>query len=399
MESSKRRPTRQPRPGYEWVECSTCDGLGEIISHWSETIGGQTIRCPRCFALGWSEQPIEQRSGQGQTPKESGTGEEDSSKRPGDPDTVRSDDPEPPVEAIDWDAVQGFLKEEEVRKAERRRPTSTTGRSPQGTGAQSGGRARQPPGSTSGGSPEEPANKSGGARHPPRSATDESRQRPGNQGGGAVRPPTRSTSGGRRRGPGNRRRGYGLAVAVALGATVAVVGLVYNTNEDVKSGLDDFIGRRSGAPASPTETPIDIERQVQAAVATAQAPSSPATDVQATTQAANRPRPWRPCSQRPRESPPRSPRRLPLHQLRQQTRLQRQPPQRRRPPHPCRPPLRLRRLRRPTATPTVTPSPTSTATPTNSPTPDSDGDSDQHAHADSNAGTQGRAGSGGRCGD
>ena len=217
---------------------------------------------------------------------ESGTDEEESSKGPGDPDTGGSDDPEPPEEAIDWDAVQGFLKEEEVRKAERRRPTSTTGRSPQGSGAKRGSGARQSPRSKTGGSPEEPANKSGGARHPPRSATDESRQRPGNQGGGAVRPPTRSTSGGRRRGPGNRRRGYGLAVAVALGATVAVVGLVYNTNEDVKSQLDDFIGRRSGAPASPTETPVDIERKVQAAVAAAQAPSSPAPDVQATTEAA-----------------------------------------------------------------------------------------------------------------
>ena len=67
---------------------------------------------------------------------------------------------------------------------------------------------------------------------------------------------------------------------------IAVVGVVYTANEDVRSGVDDFIGRRSGASASPTETPVDIERKVQAAVAAAQAPSSPAPDVQATTEAA-----------------------------------------------------------------------------------------------------------------
>ena len=118
---------------------------------------------------------------------------------------------------------------------------------------------------------------------------DDQREPSGNRkqrGGGASQPP-RSTTGGSHQRPGNRRGGgYRLPVAIALGAAVAVVGVVYTANEDVRSRVDDFIGRLSGASASPTETPIDIEGHVQAAVATAQAPSSPAPDVRATTEAA-----------------------------------------------------------------------------------------------------------------
>ena len=67
---------------------------------------------------------------------------------------------------------------------------------------------------------------------------------------------------------------------------IAVVAVVYNTNDDVRSQVDDFIDRLGGASTSATETPIDIERQVRAAGATAQAPSNPTPDVQATTEAA-----------------------------------------------------------------------------------------------------------------
>ena len=245
------------------MECSTCDGLGEIISHWSETIGGQTIRCPRCFNLGWVELPIGRRSEQGHTEAESGTDEPGPPKGRGDPDTVGASDPATPAEIVDWDAVQSYL-DEEARQDERRQPGSMTVRNPQGSG-----------------------NKSGGASQPPRSTTSGSRPGPGNRRGGGASQPPRSTTGGSHQRPGNRRDGgYRLPVAIALGATVAVVGVVYTANEDVRSRVDDFIGRLSGASASPTETPIDIEGHVQAAVATAQAPSSPAPDVRATTEAA-----------------------------------------------------------------------------------------------------------------
>ena len=128
-----------------------CDGAGEIIGLWSETTGGQTIRCPRCFALGWTEQPVQQRSEQGQSAKDSGTDEEESPEGQDDPDAAGASDPETPAEAVDWDAVQGFLKEEEVRKDERNRPSSTTGREPPGTGNTGAGGAAA---STTGGSPE-----------------------------------------------------------------------------------------------------------------------------------------------------------------------------------------------------------------------------------------------------
>ena len=135
--------------------------------------------------------------------------------------------------------------------------------------------------------PQGSVNKSGGASQPPRSTTSGSRPGTGNRRGGGASQPPRSTTGGSHQRPGNRRGGgYWLPVTIAVGAMIAVVGVVYTANEDVRYRVDDFTGRRSGAPASPTETPIDIERKVQAAVATAQAPSSPAPDVRATTEAA-----------------------------------------------------------------------------------------------------------------
>ncbi len=49
-------------PPPESVSCSMCDGHGQIISRWSETIGGQWLRCPNCMGTGktfaaMSEQP------------------------------------------------------------------------------------------------------------------------------------------------------------------------------------------------------------------------------------------------------------------------------------------------------------------------------------------------------
>ena len=264
MESRKRRPTEEPRPGREWVQCSTCDGVGEIIGRWDDTIGGESIRCPRCFNLGWVDLPIGRRSEQGHTEAKSGTDEPGPLEGRGDPDTVGASDPATPAETVDWQAVQSFLHEDS-RQDERRQPGSMTVRNPQGSGNKTGS----------------------GASQPPRSTTSGSRQGPGNRRGGGASQPPRSTTGGSHQRPGNRRGGgYRLPVAIALGAAVAVVGVVYTANEDVRSGVDDFIGRRSGASASPTETPIDIEGHVQAAIATAQAPSSPAPDVRATTEAA-----------------------------------------------------------------------------------------------------------------
>ena len=51
----KSRPTKQPGPGYEWVRCRTCDGFGEILGRWNQTLGGARTRCPSCFRLGWIE--------------------------------------------------------------------------------------------------------------------------------------------------------------------------------------------------------------------------------------------------------------------------------------------------------------------------------------------------------
>ena len=148
---------------------------------------------------------------------------------------------------------------------------------------------------------------------------------------------------------------------------IAVVGVVYTANEDVRSRVDDFIGRRSGASASPTETPIDIEGHVQAAIATAQAPSSPAPDVRATTEAAIAstveallPTPTAEAvplalASTPTSTPNRSPSSAPTHTSPTATHV----------------PATATPTPTPTstATPTVTPSPTPTATPTNSPTP------------------------------
>ncbi len=52
-------PTRDPRPGHEWVECTMCSGEGEILSRWTAGADSGKIRCPRCFRLGWVEAPIE----------------------------------------------------------------------------------------------------------------------------------------------------------------------------------------------------------------------------------------------------------------------------------------------------------------------------------------------------
>ena len=149
---------------------------------------------------------------------------------------------------------------------------------------------------------------------------------------------------------------------------IAVVGVVYTANEDVRSRVDDFIGRRSGASASPTETPIDIEGHVQAAVATAQAPSSPAPDVRATTEAAI-------ASTVEALLPTPTGEVAPLAVASTSTPAPTltAPPAPTHTSSPTATPVPATATPTPTptstATPTVTPSPTPTATPTNSPTP------------------------------
>ena len=51
-------PTRDPRPGYEWVECTMCSGEGEILSRWAAGADSGKIRCPRCFRLGWVQRSL-----------------------------------------------------------------------------------------------------------------------------------------------------------------------------------------------------------------------------------------------------------------------------------------------------------------------------------------------------
>ena len=89
---------------------------------------------------------------------------------------------------------------------------------------------------------------------------------------------------GSRRPPGKRKA---ILIAVALLATVAIVAAaVYGNDQNVRSRVDEFIGRPGPSAATATETPLDIEGRVQAAVATARTAPSPAPDVRATTEAA-----------------------------------------------------------------------------------------------------------------
>ena len=341
------------------MQCSTCDGVGQIIGRWDDTIGGESIRCPRCFNLGWVELPLGQRSEQGHTEAESGTDKPGPPKGQGDPDTVGASDPATPAETVDWQAVQSFLHKDS-RQNERRQSGSMTVRNPQGSGNKTGS----------------------GASQPPRSPTSGSRPGTG-RGGGASQPP-RSTTGGSHQRPGNRRGGgYRLPVAIALGAAVAVVGVVYTTNEDVRSRVDDFIGRLSGASASPTETPIDIEGHVQAAIATAQAPSSPAPDVRATTEAAIAstveallPTPTAEAAPLAVASTPTPTRTAAPAHSPTPTRTATTPATATPTPTPtatatptATPSPTPTATATPTATPTSTPTPTPTATPTNTPTP------------------------------
>ena len=65
---SKRKscPTRDPRPGHEWVACSMCDRTGEIIS----LAEGKPMRCPTCFRHGWVQRRIDAPSDQSQAANE-----------------------------------------------------------------------------------------------------------------------------------------------------------------------------------------------------------------------------------------------------------------------------------------------------------------------------------------
>ena len=51
-------PTRDPRPGHEWAECTMCSGEGEILSRWAAGADSGKIRCPRCFRLGWVQRSL-----------------------------------------------------------------------------------------------------------------------------------------------------------------------------------------------------------------------------------------------------------------------------------------------------------------------------------------------------
>ena len=72
--SSKSYPSKDPRPGHRWVQCTTCNGTGEIISGWSAGADGGKIRCPSCFRLGWVQEPTKSEPRKKQ-PSDSGSNE------------------------------------------------------------------------------------------------------------------------------------------------------------------------------------------------------------------------------------------------------------------------------------------------------------------------------------
>ena len=92
---------------------------------------------------------------------------------------------------------------------------------------------------------------------------------------GGGQPPVLRTGRGSRRSPGKRKA---ILIAVALLATVAIVAAaVYGNDQNVRSRVDEFIGRPGPSAATATETPLDIEGRVQAAVATARNGTQPHT--------------------------------------------------------------------------------------------------------------------------
>ena len=129
MRSKKIRPTKKPSPGYEWIECRTCDGAGEIIGHWSTTLGGERIRCPRCFDLGWVEGHIDEPPKQGQVVREASSDDKESLKGRGKPGTEHTSSWATPMETIDWDALERTLKEERSEAARRSRAAKERNRS------------------------------------------------------------------------------------------------------------------------------------------------------------------------------------------------------------------------------------------------------------------------------
>ena len=60
MRRKKEWPEGEPGLGCKWVVCRTCEGTGEILGHWAQTLGGKRTRCPTCFRLGWIEQQIDE---------------------------------------------------------------------------------------------------------------------------------------------------------------------------------------------------------------------------------------------------------------------------------------------------------------------------------------------------
>ena len=60
MGGRMKRPAMEPGPGRKLVLCRTCEGTGEILSRWTQTLGGMRTRCPTCSRLGWIERLIDE---------------------------------------------------------------------------------------------------------------------------------------------------------------------------------------------------------------------------------------------------------------------------------------------------------------------------------------------------
>ena len=96
----KKRPARKPGLGCIWVVCRTCEGTGEILGRWAQTLGGMRTRCPTCFRLGWIERQTDDPVNLEQSVGESHPGDDRPSE---DLNTPEQQEPEPgdaDVEAV-----------------------------------------------------------------------------------------------------------------------------------------------------------------------------------------------------------------------------------------------------------------------------------------------------------
>lgn len=96
----KKRPAGKPGPGCKWVVCRTCEGTGEILGRWAQTLGGMRTRCPTCFRLGWIERQIDEPIDPEQAVGESQPGDDRTSEDLNSPQDQEPEPVEADVEAV-----------------------------------------------------------------------------------------------------------------------------------------------------------------------------------------------------------------------------------------------------------------------------------------------------------